>query len=146
MPTVKAPFDGTISKSDDGRYVFLTSNNVSVTYDKLKLTTNDKFIRKNSTIGEKEAGFVEKYYKKSGGTWVPDDGTKTDTNNPLSKDAQDTSDKDFARNIIKGGITVGAPGLAIASDIVNTSMSESTDNQSDILTEELKKMKKLMNL
>lgn len=145
MSTVKAPFDGTISKSDDGRYVFLMSNNVSVTYDKLKLTTNDKFVTKNSTIGEKEDGFVEKYYKKSGGAWVADDNTKTDTNKPLSKDAQDISDKEFAHNIIKGGITVGAPGLAIASDIVNTSTKESTDNQSDILTEELRKMKKLIN-
>ena len=147
METVKAPFDGTISKSDDGRYVFVTSNknDISVTYDKLKLTTTNKFVSKGGSIGEKEPGFVEKYYKKSGNTWVPDSGTKPDKTNTSDKDAQSISDKEFANRVIGGAIGIGLPGLAIARNIATSSMKESTDNQSDILSEELKKMRKLIN-
>lgn len=147
METVKAPFDGTISKSNDGKYAFVISknNDISVTYDKLKLTTTNTFVSKGDLIGEKEPGFVEKYYKKSGNTWVPDSGNKPDNTNTSDKDTQSTSDKEFANRVIGAGIDIGLPGLAIARNIATSSMKESTDNQSDILTEELKKMRKLIN-
>ena len=137
MEIVKAPFGGTISKSNDGKYVFVISNNndISVTYDKLKLndklklTTTNTFVSKGDPIGEKEPGFVERYYKKSGTDWVADSGNKPD-NNTSDKDTQSTTDKEFANQVIGTGIKIGLPGLAIASDI---------------LTEELKKMRKLIN-
>ena len=136
MDNVKAPFGGTISKSNDGKSVFVTSTNNLVKYeklklnDKLKLTTTNTFVSKGDPIGEKEPNFVETYYKKSGNTWVPDSGNKPDNTNTSDKDTQSTTDKEFANQVIGTGIKIGLPGLAIASDI---------------LTEELKKMRKLIN-
>jgi len=104
-------------------------------------------------IGENPSGFKRFAYKKNKSGELElvlnyNDFIKGTTTNNKPEEKSQSAIKQYTKLSdvpgVQGMVGTTLPQVGIASKVIN--QTESTDNQSDILTEELKKMKKLMNL
>jgi hypothetical protein len=151
---VKAPISGKINiEPGDWVSVVGTDNAVKMKGFALKNSlANGSSVSEGNIIGENPSGFQRFAYKKnkSGNLEsVPNynDFIKGTTTGNKPEEKSQSTIKQYSKLSevpgVQGMVGTTLPQIGLASKVIN--QTESTDNQSDILTEELKKMRKLIN-
>lgn len=151
---VKAPISGKIN-IEPGDWISVVGADNAVKMKGFSLKTglaNGSSVYEGNIIGENPSGFQKFAYKKnkSGSLEsVPNynDFIKGTTTNNKTEEKSQSTIKQYAKLSdvpgVQGMVGTTLPQVGLASKVIN--QTESTDNQSDILTEELKKMRKLIN-
>lgn len=152
---IKAPISGKIN-IEPGNWVSVVGADSAVKMKGFALKGNladGSSVYEGSIIGINPVGFQRFAYKKnkSGNLEsVPNynDFIKGTTTGNKTEEKPQSTIKQYSKLSevpgVQGMVGVALPQVGLASQVIN--QKESTDNQSDILTEELRKMKKLMNL